>query len=677
MGRLLLRPRFHNAGAEAQLNTGRASDGGKVRSSQQRGDVNRLGPAEDERTEVRQCVPDLFDSPLWGTEVNEDQASRGCKDAVEFPEYCRLLSGRDDVDEVAGEGCVKCVGVVRESVGLLLAQGISVVIEGGGAAPGAAEHGRSCIDAFGPARGILGQQGAEGQTRSDAYFEHVLSILDVEPPQAQGSAPVGDPGSQQVIHRCQGGVDSLERLKGGSRRGRRHDYSRTGRARTESIECTIAMGGWRRNLRNDFGFEWNVCSFPLILRFRMDLEALLHERLQHYRPVLDRVIFGLSLVGVLVVVHLMIQKARNFEQGCTGIASLGASEEQAFDCSTVLASSAGQFLGLSNLTWGLGFYIVVALLTVAIFFLRPAIRRWVQGGRVGLLTAGLLYSGYLVYVQATQIEAFCALCLASAVVVALLFGTQVGILATSPSSSDTVMSSRFQKHEIVLYVYFVAFAAVLIGADLTYFSSPESAQQKATATNVSNASAQCQLDTTREPIGNDGASLVRFQDIIEGPSDAEVTVIEYFDPNCPHCKTFHDTIETLKGEYGDEVRFVFKPFPLRATSLPEIQALYVAHEEGKFSEMLQGQFARQGAGGLGEQDLREIASEIDMNPDALMSQVQQNEYRDQVVQQRQRAIKIGVDSTPTVLVNGHFVASRSLECMRTYIEEAQEGTLGS
>jgi hypothetical protein len=49
----------------------------------------------------------------------------------------------------------------------------------------------------------------------------------------------------------------------------------------------------------------------------------------------------------------------------------------------------------------------------------------------------------------------------------------------------------------------------------------------------------------------------------------------------------------------------------------------------------------------------------------------------QVLKQRKRAVKIGVDSTPTVLVDGSFVKTRTLECMNTFIERAKNGTLGS
>lgn len=189
--------------------------------------------------------------------------------------------------------------------------------------------------------------------------------------------------------------------------------------------------------------------------------------------------------------------------------------------------------------------------------------------------------------------------------------------------------------------------------------------------------ATCTLDAEKQPLPDDGASLVGFQDVIVGPSEAEVTVIEYFDPNCPHCKTFHDVMKEVVANYKDKVRFVFKPFPLRGSSIPEIQALYVAHQQGKFTQMLEAQYQRQSRTGITSQDLRAIASDIGMDADVMMSKIKQNKYREKIVRQRKRAMAAGVDSTPTVLVNGHFAESRTRECLASFIERAQSGTLAS
>jgi len=213
--------------------------------------------------------------------------------------------------------------------------------------------------------------------------------------------------------------------------------------------------------------------------------------------------------------------------------------------------------------------------------------------------------------------------------------------------------------------FVVGLLFVLVGTEVTH------AQRNV----ASGAEGACALEAT-PALDDNGTSLVTFQDVTKGASGADVTVIEYFDPNCPHCKTFHDTMKELVAEYQEDVQFVFKPFPLQRGSLPEIQALYVAHRQGKFTELLEALYERQGRSGIGTQDLRAAAAEVDMNSSALLNRVEQGDYRDLVLKARKQAVEVGVDSTPTILVNGHFVASRSLDCMRTFVERAQDGTLG-
>jgi protein-disulfide isomerase len=386
-------------------------------------------------------------------------------------------------------------------------------------------------------------------------------------------------------------------------------------------------------------------------------------------------VFGLSLLGVLDVVHLLIQKRRTFEDGCLGGSAFGGGPS-IFDCAAVTTGTGSKLLGVPNTTWGLGFYGMVGVLTVAVFWVVPRVREWVHGARVGLLTGGIAYSAYLTYLQFGPLKALCLLCLGSALVTTLLFAGQVALLASSPTAPPDSMSSRLVKRQVALFVYLVAAAAVLVGTDLVYFDETSAAAPQARSASESAASARCELDDSKTPLQDQGSSLVGFQDITEGSNASGVTVVEYFDPNCPHCKDFHQVMKKVVEAHRDEVRFVYKPFPLRRTSLPEIQALYVAAQSDKFSEMLEAQYARQGPGGIVMKDLRAIAKEIGLDPNVLNKRLEQNEYRNKVLQQRKQAVKIGVDSTPTVLINGHFVESRTQECLNTFIEQAKSGTLG-
>ncbi|MFB6232171.1 MAG: thioredoxin domain-containing protein [Salinibacter sp.] len=408
----------------------------------------------------------------------------------------------------------------------------------------------------------------------------------------------------------------------------------------------------------------------------MALAETIPERVRSYRPILESIIFGLALLGILDVVHLYMQHNRGFEQGCFGFSTL-ESGGSVFDCAAVTGGPSSQLFGVSNITWGFAFYLSVAALTAILFWSRPALRGWIHSARAGLLTGGFLYSGYLVYLQVGPIGALCALCLVSATIATLLFGVQSAALATSSSPTESSMSSHRSKRQATVFAYLVVATAVLIGADVTYFSETSTPNPRGSAPSATPASAQCELDTAKDPLPKNGSSLVGFQDITKGNSDASVTVVEYFDPNCPHCKDFHEVMKKLVKTHQDEVQFVYKPFPLRASSLPEIQALYIANRSGKFSEMLDAQYARQKRGGINKSDLRAIASDIGMDPDVLLNRIEKNAHRQQIVRMRKRAINIGVESTPTVLVNGHFVRSRSLECMKTFISQAQAGTLAS
>lgn len=442
-----------------------------------------------------------------------------------------------------------------------------------------------------------------------------------------------------------------------------------------------SIGIWRNlELPKDLSLVSVVLPYVCCLAKMVLVDSVL-DQLRQYRPVLERIMFGLALLGLIDVVHLFIQKSRGFEGGCLGVSSLDAAPtaESTFDCASVTSGFGSELFGVSNLTWGFGFYLAVALLTVVIFWMRPYIREWAHGARVGLVTGGWGYSMYLVYLQMGPIDAYCALCLVSAVLVTGLFALQIATLIPSSSSVESPMPSRLFKRQVAIFAYLVVATLVLIGADATFFDvEGQGAEgQKQAANAASSNLAQCQLDPSKSPVGNNGAALIGFQDITKGNSDADVTIIEYFDPNCPHCKDFHEIVKRLQEEHGDEVRFVYKPFPLRASSVPEIQALYVAHQSGKFTQMLEGQYARQGPGGLNTTDLRTIAEEIGMDPNVLTNRIEQDKYREHILRSRKQAVGIGVDSTPTVLVNGHFVRSRSLDCMKTFIERAQNGTLGN
>lgn len=398
--------------------------------------------------------------------------------------------------------------------------------------------------------------------------------------------------------------------------------------------------------------------------------ADLRGRLRSRRAGLNRLIFGLALLGLLDTTHLWVQQQRHFEEGCLGIASL-TPLEKAFDCASVVQSAAGTFLGVSNILWGAVFYATIALLS-ALALTRPALHRHrYKLIRTGLLGVGLLYTLYLLYYQAFELATFCALCLVSAALVLTMAGLQAYELFTFRSATmerpERMRMERWTLGGMALV------ALLLMGADvyLNDAFSPNASAATATASFETSPDAQtCAFDTERSPVRY-FRELIMMNDPTVGNPEAKVVVIEYLDPNCPHCKHLHPIMEQLIESYGLQAQFVFKPIPLWQFSIPQVAALYAAAREGKFEAMLEAQFARQRSGGLTLEEILNIAKEIGIDQDKLAQQINSGVFNEYMQQQSRQASMIGVRGVPTVLINGHFVPSyaRTVECLGQLIEQ--------
>ncbi len=393
-------------------------------------------------------------------------------------------------------------------------------------------------------------------------------------------------------------------------------------------------------------------------------------KLAHYRPLVDGAIFVLSLLGILVVVHLWIQTGRGFDRGCFGFT---ASEQvtATVDCEAVTTSAAGTLFGVSNVLWGLLFYVGLAVLSfMTVTVSADAVAR-VRKLRALAIAAGFAYSLYLVYVQYVTLDQFCRLCLISASVVAALFVVQLIDYLSAPPSGEKGRPSWTR------FAALMAVTVVVGGADVMYFRNLPAAQESAGADPEQNTLAdadaigECLYDPEKARVEN-YRDLVSFSDPSKGNPEAPVTVIEFFDPNCPHCMTLHPVMEEVVRRQGDKAWFVWRPFVLWEYSLSQVEALYFAAQDGKFFEMLEAQFLVQRQGGIPLPELVEISAGVGMDPNLTATRLQRGLYRNIIMRQRQTAIEAGVTTVPAVMINGRFVhgASRTLDCLGTMIEAA-------
>ncbi|MGD2041196.1 MAG: thioredoxin domain-containing protein, partial [Anaerolineae bacterium] len=112
--------------------------------------------------------------------------------------------------------------------------------------------------------------------------------------------------------------------------------------------------------------------------------------------------------------------------------------------------------------------------------------------------------------------------------------------------------------------------------------------------------------TLKPPVGD--------RDHIRGPVDAPVTLVEYGDYECPHCRQVAPIIVQLRERFGDRLRYAFRHFPI-STTHPHAQlaaeAAEAAAAQDKFWEMHDRIFEH--AGPLDRQHLVRCAQEIGLD----------------------------------------------------------------
>ena len=146
-------------------------------------------------------------------------------------------------------------------------------------------------------------------------------------------------------------------------------------------------------------------------------------------------------------------------------------------------------------------------------------------------------------------------------------------------------------------------------------------------------------------------------DRVLGKDDAPVTVIEYASMTCPHCAHFAETTyPELKKRYIDtgKVRYIFREFPLDPLAAGASMLARCADKE-KFYPLIETLFQQQTKWAVEKPipQLMAIAKQAGMSEQTFNACLSDQKMLDQIQAEQKRATdKFGVNSTPTIFVNG-------------------------
>lgn len=163
-----------------------------------------------------------------------------------------------------------------------------------------------------------------------------------------------------------------------------------------------------------------------------------------------------------------------------------------------------------------------------------------------------------------------------------------------------------------------------------------------------------------------------------GPEDAVVTLVEFADFQCPACARFYSfSGRLIKQNYvdgGGSVRWVFYDFPLdqHPHAVPAAQAARCAGEQGLFWPMHDLLFARQAQWSPKDDargEFEDYAKELGLDRGEYRACMREGRHLEEIFASAKYGAQLGVNSTPTIFVNG-VRASQDYESLEEMIREA-------
>jgi len=149
-------------------------------------------------------------------------------------------------------------------------------------------------------------------------------------------------------------------------------------------------------------------------------------------------------------------------------------------------------------------------------------------------------------------------------------------------------------------------------------------------------------------VKTDGAPFI-------GPSQAPITIAEFSDFQCPFCGKVGPTLDQIRKAYGDNIKLVWKHYPLdmHPNAKPAALAAEAANSQGKFWEYHDKMFANQSK--LGLNDLKQYAKDVGLDTAQFEKDLVDPGKKKRMDDDVAEARSLGITGTPAFFVNGHFL----------------------
>jgi protein-disulfide isomerase len=157
---------------------------------------------------------------------------------------------------------------------------------------------------------------------------------------------------------------------------------------------------------------------------------------------------------------------------------------------------------------------------------------------------------------------------------------------------------------------------------------------------------------------------------MKGNAGAKITLIEFADYECPHCKRFQPVLRQIVDEFHGEVKLYFKHYPLPQHNMARAaaEAAVAAQKQGKFWQFQDKLWDKQDD--LSPAKLEEAAKETGLDMSKFRADMASEAVKAKVQKDRADGSAAGLQATPTLYIDGReYTDGRDTDSLREWIKD--------
>jgi protein-disulfide isomerase len=157
---------------------------------------------------------------------------------------------------------------------------------------------------------------------------------------------------------------------------------------------------------------------------------------------------------------------------------------------------------------------------------------------------------------------------------------------------------------------------------------------------------------------------------MKGNPAAKVTLVEFADYECPHCKRLQPVLRQIVEEFHNDVKVYFKHYPLpqHANARLAAEAAVAANKQGKFWPFQDKIWDKQDE--LTPAEIEKIAKASGLDMAKFRQDVESPAVKERVQKDRSDGQALGLQATPTVYIDGReYTDPKDTESLREWIKE--------